>query len=115
MNKFLTLTFIALITLTLGSCKKDETSSSQSLNKTTLTNNKDWYSKGGATIHIFKSNGVYSNTGSWKWKNGSDTMEIVTSSGGFKTYWKFYWNTDSEMSCQKVGTSSAETYKTQMW
>lgn len=115
MNKILSLAIIATLVLSLGSCKKEETSSSNTLNKASLTNNKDWYNKGGSTIHIFKSNGVYSNTGTWKWKNNSDTMEIVPTSGGFKTYWKFYWNTDSEMSCQKVGTSSAETYKTQMW
>jgi len=42
-------------------------------------------------------------------------MEIVPTSGGFKTYWKFYWNTDHEMSCQRVGTGSAELYKDQLW
>jgi hypothetical protein len=95
--------------------KKSDDSPAQSLNKGKLTNNKEWYNQGSSIVHIFKSNGVYTNTGTWKWVNNSDTMEIVTVSGGYKTYWKMYWNNDHEMSCQRVGTPSAELYKDQGW
>lgn len=100
----------------MTACKKDDnsSSSSKSLNKSTFAP-KTWYNKGGSIIHVFSNNGVYSNTGTWSWKNNSDTLEIATVSGGAKTYWKVYWNTDHEMSCQRVGTSSPEDYKDQMW
>jgi hypothetical protein len=42
-------------------------------------------------------------------------MEIATVAGGAKTYWKIYWNTSTEMNCQRVGTGSAELYKSQLW
>lgn len=117
MSKIFSISMLALaLVSTFTACKKDDDSSSaKTLNKTTLTNNTTWYNQGGSIIHIFKSNGVYSNSGTWAWKNGSDTMEIATVAGGAKTYWKIYWNTSTEMNCQRVGTGSAELYKSQLW
>lgn len=104
-----------VIIMAFAACKKDSDSdAAKTLNKTTLTT-KAWYNKGGTIIHDFRPKGIYSNTGTWKWVGNSDTLEIVPSSGGFKTYWKMYWNTDTEMSCQKTGTPSAELYKSQLW
>jgi PPE-repeat protein len=117
MKKSISLLLVVMATATfLFSCKKSDSDSDgpKTLNKSTLTT-KSWYNQGGTIIHQFKTGGYYANTGTWKWVNNSDTMEIVTVSGGFKTYWKFYWNTDHEMSCQKVGTSSSELYKDQLW
>lgn len=106
---------ITMIAFAASSCKKSESESDvKTLNKGTLTT-KPWYNKGGTIIHQFKPGGYYASSGSWKWVNNSDTMEIVSTNGGFKTYWKFYWNTDKEMSCQKVGTPAAELYKDQLW
>lgn len=107
---------LPILMLAVVSCKKSDSSSepAKTLNKSMLTP-KSWFSKGGATIHDFRNNGIYSNTGTWKWVRNSDTMEIVTVSGGFKTYWKFYWNTEHEMNCQRVGTSEAELYKDNLW
>lgn len=106
---------LPLLVLGTVSCKKksDEAEPARTLNKATLTT-KAWYNKGGTIIHDFRGNGIYSNTGTWKWKGNSDTLEIVPSNGGFKTYWKMNWNTDNEMNCQKVG-SPAELYKDQLW
>jgi hypothetical protein len=96
--------------------KSDSGDSPKTLNKSSLTNNKEWYNQGSSIVHIFKSSGVYTNTGTWKWVNNSDTMEIVTVSGGYKTYWKFFWNTDNEMNCQRIATgTSPELYKRQGW
>lgn len=100
-----------------GSCKKEDSSSQTSaktLNKSTFAP-KTWYNKGGTIIHVFSNNGVYTNTGTWAWKNGSDTLEIATVKGGAKTYWKVYWNTEHEMNCKKVGNAAAEDYKDQLW
>ncbi len=102
----------------INSCKKKESEPAKTLNKSTLTNNKAWYNQGSTIIHQFSSNGVYSSTGTWKWVNNSDTMEIVTVQGGFKTYWKIFWNTDHEMECQRVNIgspTSKELYKDQGW
>jgi len=116
MNKFRLTFIIALAAITFTSCKKkdDDSNSSKSLNKSTFAPNT-WYNKGGSIIHIIQAGGKYSNTGTWAWKNGSDTLEIATTQGGAKTYWKVYWNTSTEMECQRVGTPSPELYKTQLW
>lgn len=107
---------VPLLLTTASACKKETEGSdaAKSLDKTTLTT-KAWYNKGGTIIHDFRGNGIYANTGTWKWKNNSDTLEIVPTSGGFRTYWKMYWNTDNEMNCQKVGSPAAELYKDQLW
>jgi hypothetical protein len=108
---------IALACLSvLGSCKKDssESSTAKTLNKSTFAP-KTWYNQGSSIVHIFSPNGVYSNTGTWAWKNNSDTLEIAVNKGGPKTYWKVYWNTDTEMSCQRAGTPNQELYKTHSW
>lgn len=104
------------------SCSKDSddggstnTTPAKVLNKTTLTPKK-WYSQGSVFVHDLKAGGVYgSNGGTWKWKNNSDTLEIVTQSGYQETYWKVYWNTDTEMECEKVGTFTKLMYKTIAW
>lgn len=105
-----------VIFLNMTSCKKTDSDSeaAKTLNKATLTT-KAWYNKGGTIIHDFRAKNIYSNSGTWYWKNNSDTLEIVTSSGGPKTYWKIYWNTDKEMNCERVGTGKAELYKDQLW
>jgi hypothetical protein len=107
---------IPLISVMAGACKKSDSDSNpaKTLNKSTLTT-KAWYNKGGSIIHDFRANGYYSNTGTWKWVNNTDTLEIVPTQGGAKTYWVMYWNTDHEMSCQRVGTQSEELYKDQLW
>ncbi len=121
MNTFLRRTlfygFLTVLSLQLEACKKDkDADATKTLNKSTLTSNKTWYNQGSSIIHIFKSNGVYTNTGTWKWVNNSDTMEIVTVNGGFKTYWKMNWNTDHEMNCKRIGSgTSDELYKDQGW
>lgn len=107
---------VLLLSLTTVACKKkSDGDAPKTLNKTSLTNNKEWYNQGGTIIHIFKSNGIYSNTGTWSWKNNSDTLVLKITSSSYPTYWKVYWNTESEMSCQRVGTDQQELYKTQMW
>ena len=105
---------LLLCALSFTACKKnDDSSAAKTLNKTTLTS-KAWYNQGGSIIHDFRGNNVYSNTGTWRWVGNSDTLEIVPSAGGFKTYWKMNWNTDHEMNCRKVG-SADELYKDQFW
>jgi|LauGreDrversion4_2_1035121.scaffolds.fasta_scaffold61926_2 hypothetical protein len=112
--KLLAVTAFVLLAGSMVSCKKSsEDSAAKTLNKSTLTS-KAWYNQGGSIIHDFRGNNVYSNTGTWRWVNNSDTLEIVPSAGGFKTYWKMNWNTDHEMNCRKVG-SADELYKDQFW
>lgn len=102
-----------------SSCKKSEdnntnTTPAKTLNKSTLTPKK-WYSQGSSFIHDFKAGGVYASTGTWKWKNNSDTLEIVSQAGYSETYWKVYWNTDHEMECEKIGTFTKLLYKDVAW
>lgn len=107
---------VPLLSLATTACKKkSDGDPAKTLNKASLTNNKEWYNQGGTIIHVFKSNGIYSNTGSWSWKNNSDTLELKATPSSYPTYWKIYWNTDSEMSCERVGTDQQELYKTQLW
>lgn len=111
---------IMSISLLTSSCSKESGSDTpapvvKSLNKTTLTPKK-WYSQGSVFIHDLKAGGVYGNNGgTWKWKNNTDTLEIVTQSGYQETYWKVYWNTDTEMECEKVGTFTKLLYKDIAW
>jgi hypothetical protein len=119
------ITYLGVIALTCilvfsYSCKKKtedapvETEAPKVLNKATISPKK-WYSEGSAFIHDLKTNGNYGVSGTWHWKNDSDTMEIVTQSGFPPTYWKVYWNTDSLMNCEKIGTFSPFIYKLKPW
>lgn len=119
--------FIAAMVLTCGmlaaaSCSKKSDESPATNQTQTKTVNKSqiapkiWYTEGSSFIHDLKANGVYGTKGgTWKWKNDSDTLEIVTQSGYQETYWKVYWNTDKEMECEKVGTFTKLMYKDAPW
>ncbi len=106
-----------LIGFTACKDKTDDTKTepAKTLNKTTLTNNKTWYNKGGTISHPFKSGGVYGANGTWKWVNNSDTMEIVYIQGDPKVKWKFNWNTDTDMECEWIGNGTARAFKTTQW
>lgn len=116
-NRLLT-KIILIIIIGFTSCKDSTTTPdpepTKTLNKTTLLD-KIWYNQGGSIKHEFKTNGTYRFDGTWNWVNNSDTMEIVITSGDPKTYWKIYWNTETEMSCEKVGSGGALLYKDQPW
>lgn len=92
-------------------CKdKDDTTpttTTKTLNKTSLTNNKKWYSKGSQIQHDFKPNGQYKSTGTWRWINNTDTMETIGSVGGTPLKWLFLWNTETELECRRVGSSGS--------
>ena len=110
---------VPVLSMNLAACKKstnepDPATSAKSLNKSTIAPKK-WYSQGSAFIHDLKAGGVYSATGTWKWKNNSDTLEIVTQAGYPETYWKVYWNTENEMNCEKIGTFTPLLYKDKVW
>lgn len=113
---------VVLLSIVFASCSKsdDDTSSSSStpvkaLNKSTLIPKK-WYSQGSVFVHDLQSGGMYGNKGgSWKWKNNSDTLEIISQAGYAETYWKVYWNTSTEMECEKVGTFTKLLYKDVAW
>jgi hypothetical protein len=91
------------------------TTPTKTLNKTTLTNNKEWYNQGGTIVQIFKSNGVFNVDGQWRWVNNSDTMEIKRMASGNFVKWKFNWNTDTEMECEWIGNGPAELFKSTEW
>lgn len=92
---------------------KDETTptpttpAAKTLNKTSLTNNKKWYSKGGAIFFDFKPNGQYHSSGTWRWINNTDTMETIGSTGTPLKY-LFLWNTETELECSRVLPSGVE-------
>jgi hypothetical protein len=117
-TKSLALVALMIISSTSCSKKSDDDSGStpqKSLNKSTFAPKK-WYSEGSSVIHDFKAGGVYGNVGgSWKWKNNSDTLEIVIQSGFPASYWKVYWNTETEMECEKEGTFTRLLYKDKPW
>jgi hypothetical protein len=116
--KSLAWALVAGLTISFGACKKETTTPAETpktLNKTTLTNNKTWYNQGSTIVHPFKSNGTYATTGTWKWVNNSDTLSIIMYSGDTETFWKVYYNTDTEMSCEKAGAGAAVLYKTSAW
>lgn len=112
--------FLSFMTIANVSCKKEETVTEtpqpvvKTLNKSTLTPKK-WYSEGSAVIHDFKAGGGYAATGSWSWKNNSDTMEIVTQAGYSPVYWKFHWNTETEMSGERVDQKVTILFKDKAW
>src|SRR5262245_57013461 len=68
---------------------------------------KEWYSEKQVLSHKFNSNGTYYNTGTGKWVNNSDTMEIKMNAGGYIYYWHFEWNTEHEFSAHLKGNNSA--------
>jgi K+/H+ antiporter YhaU regulatory subunit KhtT len=108
---------ILAVFIGIAACKKKEEEPAKTLNKSVITNNKFWHNKGSSIVHYFRSDGVYTSSGTWKWVNNSDTMEIVPTSTSVKSYWKFFWSTDHELQCQRVSgsTMSAEIFKDQAW
>lgn len=109
---------VPVLLLTFSACKdnkKDDPAPAKTLNKTSLTNNKIWYNKGGTISHDFNVGGLYGGSGEWRWVRNSDTMEIkMTSSGNF-VKWKFNWNTDTDMECEWIGNGPAELFKSSAW
>jgi hypothetical protein len=87
---------------------KDETTPSRTptptktLNKTSLTNNKKWYNKGSGIQHYFKSDGKYFTGGTWRWINNSDTMEIIGTIGDPALKYRFAWNSETELECERI-------------
>ena len=104
------------VALFMQSCgkKEDPPVTAKTLDKAKLLNKK-WYPKSQVLIHEFKSNGTYSIDGTWKWINNSDTMEIIYSAGDAPDKWKFYWCTDREMSCDRVGETGGVLFKDAPW
>jgi hypothetical protein len=109
-----------MLTCILSACSKEETTPStntpavKALNKATLTPKK-WYSEGSSVIHDFKAGGAYNVSGSWSWVNNSDTMQIVSQSGFPAVYWKIFWNTDTEMSAERVDQKVTMLFKDKAW
>lgn len=81
---------------------KDPTPAAKTLNKTSLTNNKIWWNRGSGIRHEFKSNGQYKTTGTWRWINNSDSMEIVGSTGSTPFKYRFIWNSETELECERM-------------
>ncbi len=104
--------------LVFSACKgkdKDPETPAKTLNKTTLLN-KLWHGKGGFERHEFKSDGTYIFTGTWKWINNTDTMEIDSDgSGSAKIKWKINWNTDKEMEAVRQGSNNPTLFKDAPW
>lgn len=103
-----------------SACSKEEstpttpTAVTKTLNKGTLTPKK-WYSEGSSVIHDFKAGGAYNTSGNWSWVKNSDTMQIVTQSGFPAVYWKIYWNTETEMSAERVDQKVTMLFKDKAW
>lgn len=112
--------YMLMLVLIFTACSKEEDSTTtpvvatKSLNKGTLTPKK-WYSEGSSVIHDFKANGAYNVSGSWAWVKNSDTMQIVTQSGFPAVYWKIFWNTDTEMSAERVDQKVTMLFKDKAW
>ena len=82
--KLLAVTAFILLAGSMVSCKKSsDASAAKTLNKSTLTS-KAWYNQGGSIIHDFRGNNVYSNTGTWRWVNNSDTLKSCQVQGALK-------------------------------
>lgn len=104
-----------------GSCsKKEETAEAaptvqKVLNKSTISPKK-WHSQGSSVILDLKAGGVFGElNGTWKWKNNSDTMEVVTQAGYQPVYWKIYWNTDTEMQGERTDNKVKMDFKDKPW
>ena len=109
----------AALAITMYSCSKEEdtTETPKTLDKSKLYDKK-WYSqeiKGDYVIHHIKSDGSYAFSGSWRWINNSDTMEIIPSDGWAKEKWVFHWSTDKEMSCSLGASGTAALFKDAAW
>lgn len=111
---------LLMFLLIFSACSKEETTTTtpavvtKTLNKGTLTPKK-WYSEGSSVIHDFKANGAYNVSGSWSWVRTSDTMQIVTQSGFPAVYWKIFWNTETEMSAERVDQKVTMLFKDKAW
>jgi hypothetical protein len=109
----------AAISITMFSCSKEETNTEtpKTLDKSKLYDKK-WYSKEiqgtRSTIHA-KSDGTYSISGSWKWINNSDTMEIIPGDGLTPYNFVFHWCTTNEMSGNRVGAANTVLFKDAPW
>lgn len=105
---------MGIFTQACGGKDDNPTPTTKTLDKAKLVGKK-WYSQNSVSTHDIKLNGVYSIDGTWKWINNSDTMEIVPSAGLQKENWKFYWSTDKEMACDRVGETGQVLYKDAPW
>lgn len=111
---------LLMFVLIFSACSKEDTTTTtpavvtKTLNKGTLTPKK-WYSEGSSVIHDFKANGAYNVSGSWAWVKTSDTMQIVTQSGFPAVYWKIFWNTETEMSAERVDQKVTMLFKDKAW
>lgn len=115
-KSMLLLTATMSLALVMHSCgkKEDPPVTAKTLDKAKLYDKK-WYPSPQLIIHEIKSNGTYRSDGTWKWINNSDTMEIVYFEGDAPVRWKFYWCTDNEMSCDRVGETGGVLFKTAPW
>ena len=109
----------AALAITMYSCSKEETTTEtpKTLDKTKIYDKK-WYSKDiqgtRNTIHA-KSDGTYSLSGSWKWINNSDTMEIIPGDGLTPYNFVFHWCTSNELSGNRVGDANPILFKDAPW
>ena len=118
MKKVLILSVAVLLgsALLISSCKnKDE---DPEPDKTLVKENlydKDWYNQGATVKHVFHTNGDYGASGSWRWLNNSDSMEIEAFNGAPKHVWYFEWTTNTEMSCRAGSKGEFALFKDHVW
>jgi len=109
----------AAISITMFSCSKEETTTEtpKTLDKSKLYDKKWWSQniKGDYILHHIKSDGTYSLSGSWKWINNSDTMEIIGADGLSPYKFVFHWCTTNEMSGNRVGAANTVLFKDAPW
>jgi hypothetical protein len=114
------LTTLLIALFFVCSCKKEDSISAapaeqKVLNKSTMSPKK-WYSQGSSVILDLKAGGVFGDlNGTWKWKNSSDTLEVVTQAGFPAVLWKIYWNTETEMEGARVDNSIKIDFKDKPW
>jgi len=107
---FKTLAWAIVPALLIGfsACGDDDTTPpstttpTKTLNKTSLTNNKVWWNKGSGIKHDFKPDGKYKSSGTWRWINNSDTMEIIGTLGDQPQKYRFAWNSETELECERI-------------
>jgi hypothetical protein len=113
-------TTMMLVVLFVGSCKKEESAAAapveqKVLNKSTISPKK-WHSQGSSVILDLKAGGVFGDlNGTWKWKNSSDTLEVVTQAGFPVVLWKIHWNTSTEMQGERVDNKIKIDFKDKPW